>query len=582
MNRITTFLLVSSLLGVLSAGCSSAGSRGTVDPAPSAAQGSSSQSIRRWVVCDGRSDDAQGVARAFAAARDGAFTLLVDCPVRVHVGSDIGRTIFIDNGTHVRFTAGGRLIVDNVLIPAFVIANSSHIELSGWQVEYDASLPVEQKVGGYTMRGHLVPGTQPPNAFNDLALTPWLAANRGIHFDRNVHSRWSGATNLCAIFFIIGDVADLRVTDMSVSVPAQAGAERFAPVVFAFDPGYRSNQSVTAALPFSSQYLAVPHDLTFSNITFDGTYMGWVGGVRDALFEHIVSHRYADLQDATGGHAGGVGKWFAPPHLFYLSYPANADEPLVNSHIQIRDVVDDGPRVGTARDKGGADSLSGYALSLKIGCKNCSVERYRTNRPDGFLDVLASDGLTISDVEASYDSSFINNLFPGWRFPSSPYRNVQFHHIAFADVAPVTTKAPIGDATQSSNQGIVFDHVTVTLNRWGGSAPPLPAIGGADSSVDLEVRVRADSTQIVHAQRGALQVVTTLKPATVRAGGTTQLSWSSRQASSCEANGLVAGALPPAGSRQVSAGSAGDRPLTISCRDRSSSATAHAELRVTP
>jgi hypothetical protein len=576
-----------AIAGLQATGCSSSSGREALDAAVAGAGGGTvTRSIRHWVSCDERTDDAAGAARAFEAARRGAFTLIVDCPVRIHTGTDIARTIFIDDGTQVRFTQTGRFVLDNVLIPAFAIANSSHIVLTDWRIEYAAGLPVDPKVGGYTMRGRFVPGPAPANAFNDLALTPWLEANRAIHFDRrqgNVNSRWSGATNSCAIFFVIGDVSDLRVTGMRVSVAEQAGAERFVPVVFALDPGYLSNQTVTAGLPFSARYLAVPHDLRFSDVTLDGTYMGWVGGVRDAVFERIVSHRYADLQDAAGGEVGGVGKWFAPPHLFYLNDPANTEAALVNTRIEIRDVVDDGPRVGTARDKGGSDSISGYALSLKIGCTSCRVERYRTSRPDGFLDVLDSDGLTIADVQASYDSAFLNNVFPGWRFPSSHYRDVVFRNISFEDRAPTSTVAPIGDATQAGNEGLVLERVSVTLNRWAGRNPlPLPTIRGAGTAVDLTVQLRADQSQIALGQRGDLKTVLETRPVTLRSGAALTLRWRSEHAADCSASDLLPGTLPPAGERSVPAPTPQDLALALTCREGALAAVAHAPLRVTP
>jgi hypothetical protein len=110
-----------------------------------AAQGTATKSISAWVKCGGIEDASDGVARAFQAARHSAFTLLVDCPVRVHIGTDIARTIFIDDGTSVVFSGGGKLIIDNVFHPAFVIANSSNIVLANWDLEYDASLPVDMK-----------------------------------------------------------------------------------------------------------------------------------------------------------------------------------------------------------------------------------------------------------------------------------------------------------------------------------------------------------------------------------------------------------------------------------------------------
>src|SRR4029077_776124 len=94
------------------------------------------KSISGWVSCNGTVDESQGVARAFAAARHSAFTLVVDCPVLIQTKMDIERIIFIDNGTTVEFTGTGKFTVENVFIPAFVIANSSDIKLINWNVEY--------------------------------------------------------------------------------------------------------------------------------------------------------------------------------------------------------------------------------------------------------------------------------------------------------------------------------------------------------------------------------------------------------------------------------------------------------------
>src|SRR5882757_943119 len=63
-----------------------------------AAQGSATKSISAWAKCGGGGDEYDGVARAFQAARHSAFTLLVDCPVRIHIGRDIARAIFVDDG----------------------------------------------------------------------------------------------------------------------------------------------------------------------------------------------------------------------------------------------------------------------------------------------------------------------------------------------------------------------------------------------------------------------------------------------------------------------------------------------------
>ena len=464
----------------------------------SASTSPAEQSIKRWATCDGSADDTAATAKAFAAARHNAFTLIVDCPVRLHFGSAVGRSLFIDDGTRVTFTGAGKFMVDNVFQPAFVVANSSDITLTDWDVEYQGGLPVNPDTGGFQREGKFVAQHgrfQPAAAFNDTHITSWLANNRGIKFDQtlgHVTSVWVGPTNTSSLFFISGDVARLRVTGMRLHVPADAGAEHFIPMAFSFGHNYKSRQAITSTTPHSAQFAAIPHDLTFSNIDLDGTYMGFQGNLQDATFEHIRSHRYADLQDAQGGSVGGVGKWFAPPHLFYFNYAKDGDPALFNRNITIRDVIDSGPRLGKARDAGAGDTISGNALSLKVGGVNVVVDGYQSNRPDGFLDVLTSDGLTISNAQASYDSSFLNNLYPGLRFPDSPYSNITISNVVLTDLAPQTVQRPIGDAGQASNNHIVLTNVQVRLNRWAGAGSVQPSIAGTNNQVSIDYVTRSD------------------------------------------------------------------------------------------
>jgi hypothetical protein len=121
------------------------------------------------VSCSGTSDDTAGVVKAFAAARHGAFTLVVDCPVNIKIGTDIARSVFIEDGTTVEFTGAGKFTVDNVQIPAFVIADSSNINLTNWNVEYNATLPVNEAIG-YEDSGEFN-GGKAGNAFNDVPRT---------------------------------------------------------------------------------------------------------------------------------------------------------------------------------------------------------------------------------------------------------------------------------------------------------------------------------------------------------------------------------------------------------------------------
>jgi hypothetical protein len=475
----------------------------------------------------------------------------------------------------VEFSGDGKLTLDNTLIPAFVIANSRNITLTNWVVEYDASLPVDPNSstgGGYEDAGRFVAGQLPGGAFNSFRLTQWLTANRGVVFDsREGYStaKWASPTNVSTVFYLSGDTSNVTVTGMHVSVPATAGADRFVPVVFSLNSDFKSNQTVNAKTPFTSQYYAVPHDLTFSNITLDGTYMGWVGSAQNAVFDTIQSLRYADLQDARGEHIGGVGAWFAPPHLIYLNYVQDGDPALFNRNIQISNVTDYGVRLGRARDSGISGSGTGNALSLKIGCVDCSVNNYKSSRPDGFLDVLYSNGLTISNVTASYDSAFLNNIYPGWRFPKPPYTNLKFENISLTDTAATTVHLPIEDAANQNNQnnqGIHFKNVHVGINKWSGAGRfPVPSITGREGDSSLDFDVDSDGSSTKNFQSRGVSLTLRAAPRTVQVGGSTHLDWESKNGGTCSLKGAWSGSVAAEGSRTVTLPSAGTYDFTIEC-----------------
>jgi len=466
-----------------------------IDVAHAQTSSAKSRSIRSWVHCDGKTDDAAGVTAAFAAAKNGAFTLTVDCPVFIHVGTDIHRPIYIDNETTVQFTKNGLFKVDNVQVPAFVIANSSKIRLLGWSLQYTGQLPVDPHIAGYYDNGTLVGDKthQPAPVFNDRGLTPWLAANRGIHFVQAA-APWSGYTNTSAIFFLVGGVKDLEVRNLRVFVAPQAKGSQFIPMVFSSIASYNGNQTASHQVPMTSQFYSIPSNVTFSNIDLDGYYMGWQGSFQNAVFEHIRAHRYGDLQDDQGGTVGGVGKWFAPPHLFYLNYNPTQTG-LENRNIRVTDVIDYGIRVGTARDKGGSDPGSGYANSLKIGGIDVVVDGYKSYRPDGFLDLLTSKNLKISNVDATYDSSFLHDIYPAIRLPQAPYQQVTFENFHIVDRAAVSKQSPIWGSLNAQNSQFIITNVLVTLNSWAQASGPkglasvCTTFKGAGSQVDIQFSI---------------------------------------------------------------------------------------------
>jgi len=547
--------------------------------APLCANASGSKSISEWVTCGGTTDQTTGAMAAFAAARNNAFTLVVDCAVHLHSGLAIDRGIFIDNGTTVQFTSAGKFYVDNMFHPAFVIANSNDISLIDWNLEWDGSVPVNPDFGGYEFQGQFVAesGTiQPSHAFNDIVLTNWLAANRGIKFNEaqgTVKSIWVGGVNAAAVFFITGDSHDLTISGMNLSVPSTAGGNDFMPMAFSTSANWNSNQTVTAKTPATSQYAAVPQWITFSGIELDGTLMGWQGNLQDSTIENVTSRRYGDLQDAGGGTVGGIGKWFPPPHLVYLiNYASGVG--LDNNNIHISNVNDQGYRTGVARDKGGTDSISGYANSLKLGCTDCSVVNYISRRPDGFMDVLSSSGLTLNSVFAAFDSQFVNNLYPaGIRFPSSGYSNVAFKGVTLVDTAASTIQGPIGNATSSTNASIDFSNFQIYMTKWSGPNLPLPTIWGESNDIALNFTMYSQLVNVAYLQNGALNLTVTSTPTTVNHGAATTLKWNATDATDCNASGAWSGSVGTGGSRSITLAAVGGYDFTFNCQNSSNAAS---------
>jgi len=488
-----------------------------------AASAGATRSIREWTRCDGVTDDAKGVASAFAAAANGAFVLNVDCPVFIHVGGNLDRVIFLDNGLTVSFSPGGLFIVDNSLIPTFVIAGSHDVALRDWRVEYRGHTPVDVGDGDYEMGGKPIAMTSiqaPAAMFNDRRLAAWLTANRGLVFSKGHGPDWAGPTAATSIFYLAGQTRQVTVTGMKLYVPDAAPGDRYIPMAFMMVGGWTNNQAISATTPRDSAHYAVPRGLKFSNIDIDGADMGWNGLAQDLVIEHVHSRRYGDLQDAAGGRVGGhsmidgkmVG-WFAPPHLIYLSFVPTLDRSLHNRNIRITDVVDDGVRLGVARDTPGK-CCEGNSLSLKISGDDSVVDGYRSNRPDGFVDVLDSHNLTIRNVVATYDSSFMHDIYPGIRFPGSGYHGVTLENVTLTDVAKTTRKAPIWPSYSHDQGDIVFKNVKLILNDWSGPGGPagilLTPFSGAGDQIDLTVTARATHTAWRLAQTG--RVITVAAP----------------------------------------------------------------------
>ena len=141
--------------------------------------------------------------------------------------------------------------------------------------------------------------------------------------------------------------------------------------------------------------------------------------------------------------------------------------------------VDHGVRSGSNHFRLGT---SGNCLSLKIGAVNSSVDNYESHREDGVIDVVWADSLRIANLTATYNSSFMNETWPAWRFTEAGYHNLSFTNIFIADVAASNAYPPMWGSVNSANftnTQITFTNFTLAANNlWEGMASPAANVSG--------------------------------------------------------------------------------------------------------
>lgn len=447
-----------------------------IAPNLSFAKNSNVRSIQEWTKCNGTADDLIGLTKAINAAKNGEFVLNIDCPIYAKIGMDIAKPIFINSNTTIKFSGNGVIIVDNVLVPAFVIADSSNINLINWNVKYRGGLPISDITGGYYKNNVFVSAsgkTPSAHAFTNVTLKNWLIANKHIRYENKTSSFWTGPLDPAAIFYIKGSSSNINITNMSLSASDVKLASNFIPIAFSLNPGEVENCTISSNKTISKPCFDVPHNIIFENIKLDGYYFGWHGSGQNITIKNVKASHYGDLQDQEGGNVGGANFWFPPPHLFYFNTQENFDSTLLNNKFLISDVMDYGLRLGVARDKGGDIPLSGSASSLKIQANNSVVDKYTSFRPDGLMDILTSRNLTIKNVVARYNSAFLNYTLPMIRFTQKNNHNVKLENLSLRDDAPFTYIEPIIGYDNNTNTGIQFINVKMKLNHWGEPSPPL-------------------------------------------------------------------------------------------------------------
>ena len=218
------------------------------------------------------------------------------------------------------------------------------------------------------------------------------------------------------------------------------------------------------------------------------------------------------------------------------------------------------------------------AARARLGCSS--------SRLDGFNDVLTSSGLTVTNVTASFNSSFLNGVYPGWRWPGRGYHNITYRNVTLTDVATSAAHHPMDGATCTAansgdaNSNIVFDGVQLVVNAWTDPLNPENFLGivqpvlnqGADSI--RTYRITSTEGFIVSAFNRTVGVDFGVLSASGMPGSSTKLYWASSTVErsgahgpppSCAASGAWA-VLPASSPASVTHPAAGTFEYTITCK----------------
>lgn len=438
-------------------------------------------------------DSRTGVFNAFAAVAGTNLTLKIDCPVRVSIGFDYTKPIFVRSGTNLSFTPTGKFILDNSFVPSFIFLNTTDCWWEKPSFWYVGTPPNDITLAPYVgLSGN----------FNDITMKGDMIANQGNTFSGSGSCFYVGNTNPQAILRFQGACRGLTFNNPRFQVPQGVNAANFIAVVAAIDPNWIPGTLVTNNSQVQTPgNMVYPNDIRFINPYVDGAWMGFVGSGGCEVIEGDF-WRYSDCQTSSGTNPGGVGLWFAPPHAVYLT---DAD-PSFGSLTKKISYYDHGVYVGGATRR---PTTSGSCLSLKASVTaNTVIDGVTSLRPDGGADILigtagAQYGIC-RNINIVFDSSTpIGGGGPVWglRYPSAfPYNFLVMENVTVRDVNPVPTQFAILDMTNAQNSNCSLTGFKVYHQSWTGTN--YPGFGVAGNEMALEAKYFFGSYAATQTLRG--------------------------------------------------------------------------------
>ncbi|WP_300021521.1 hypothetical protein [uncultured Maribacter sp.] len=397
-------------------------------------------------VMDGVTDDRDAFVETLAYADSLNLKVLIDRDMFLDVEETGKKSIFLEDNTWIEGADDARIIVNNLLSPAFYIALSENVVIRDISFLYDQTYNAAY-VWSETSDNHL----------NQQQLEDYLSKNKDLIF-KSTNPVFKGSSAFHSVFSIEAakDVIFENVTFKSKGETANT----FMQYVFKFKEQYVSNQVVSDE---ATGLVDISSNITFSNIEFDGYLMGIQGNVKNFTVNNLIARRYSDLQNADGSNLGGLvngNHYFPPPHLFYLNQDSSIKNHPIN--ITLLNVIDYGNYVGTldVRTLG-----SGYCNSLKLVDKveNIIVDGYESYRRDGLGDwggiINGSfNNLYAESTVGIFDS---NSKFNSLRF-LGPITNTSITNMTIKDNSEKLQIYPLDYVTGNN---VIMDNIHVEVNE---------------------------------------------------------------------------------------------------------------------
>jgi hypothetical protein len=250
-------------------------------------------------------DSRSALNTAVQAAAAANKALVIDCIIRANIGTDITKAIFLAPNAGIFFMPGAYIITDHVMVPLFVICNSSNVTFYNYNVQYVGTFGVT----AIDQQNPASPVNATLGSFNDVTVKNYMAANWGNTYSGSGSSIFPSATNACAQILISGQAKNINFLGKTRAwVPAGAPACNFIPCFISCFAQWLPNQLITSALQSSAPIpstAAVPDHIFIEDLEIDGCLMGIVGTATHVQVNNCRGIRYSDLQDANGNNLGG-------------------------------------------------------------------------------------------------------------------------------------------------------------------------------------------------------------------------------------------------------------------------------------